>query len=638
MRTALSWTLWAASPGLPISPAGCRNTPATGQKQSQTYPDGSRVSYEYDQLDRLTGVTDAFGRDTTYEYNPAGELVEQLMPGGTKTKYIYDAISQITELRHIDPSGRVTGSYAYTYDPAGNKTAVSKNAFNEDELEETEEQTFAYDALDRLISVQEAGDEYKNYYYDTLGNRVAIIEQEKEHKEAKYYQYNNLNQLTKQYDHDGDIKYYSYDNRGNLTEMRSEGNVFNTYAFDAANQLNEATNKFGDTTSYTYDGLGNRIQTIIDLNHGAEHNNRPVFPPGPGGPPKFVQELKNKNLGQPSHGGNPKPGWDKQYNRHYMAQHYVVDYTKEYDNLLLSYGEHSQIQRYTYGRDIVSMDFLALDDHDNGWIPPGMETNYKEKWDSLFYLHDDLGTTTKVVVINGKTSAHYNYNEFGRPLGAVKLDPNWSGPDNAIAYTGYTYDHFAELYYAQARYYLPDTGRFISQDPWAGDLAQPGTLNPYPYVLNNPLKYVDPLGLERIGPIDIPDIYSPSNTDNGRGVGSNWSDCDIIDSGNYQTNLMFWQMMFNPTDYRYEGKHGSVWRFDRETGVIVQERKGAKVPLNERFMALGRYLTTYGTPISASPTLQNLKGILSGNKVSGNIKYGPMNPGPLPESICDFAN
>jgi len=453
---------------------------ATGQKQSQTYPDGSRVTYEYDQLDRLTSVTDAFGRATIYEYNPAGELVEQLLPGGTKTKYQYDAISQITGLRHIDPTGRVTGSYAYTYDPAGNKIAITKNAFDEDELEETAAQTFAYDALDQLTSVHEASGAYKNYYYDTLGNRIALIEQEKEQKGAKYYQYNNLNQLTKQYDHDGDIKYYSYDNRGNLTEKRSAGNIFNTYAFDAANRLIETTNKFGDTTNYTYDGLGNRIQTIIDLNHGAEHNNRPVYPPGPGGPPAFVEALKDKNPGTPSHGGNPKPGWDHQYNRHYMAQHYVIDYTKQYDNLLLTYGEHSQIQRYTYGLNIVSMDFIALDDHDNGWIPPGMETNYKGQWDSLFYLHDDLGTTTKVVGINGKTSAHYNYDEFGRPLGAVKLDPNWSGPDNAIAYTGYTYDHFAELYYAQARYYLPDTGRFISQDPWAGDLNQSGTLNPEP--------------------------------------------------------------------------------------------------------------------------------------------------------------
>lgn len=106
------------------------------------------------------------------------------------------------------------------------------------------------------------------------------------------------------------------------------------------------------------------------------------------------------------------------------------------------------------------MDFIALDDHDNGWIPSGTETAYVDQWDTLYYQHNDLGTVNKVIGSSGKTLAHYIYDEFG-PLGAVKLDPNWSGPDNAISYTGYTYDHFAELYYAQARYYMPEAGRFI---------------------------------------------------------------------------------------------------------------------------------------------------------------------------------
>ncbi|MCL5058459.1 MAG: hypothetical protein M1130_10840 [Actinobacteria bacterium] len=83
-----------------------------------------------------------------------------------------------------------------------------------------------------------------------------------------------------------------------------------------------------------------------------------------------------------------------------------------------------------------------------------------DQWDTLYYQHNDLGTVNKVIGSSGKTLAHYIYDEFG-PLGAVKLDPNWSGPDNAISYTGYTYDHFAELYYAQARYYMPEAGRFI---------------------------------------------------------------------------------------------------------------------------------------------------------------------------------
>jgi hypothetical protein len=43
-------------------------------------------------------------------------------------------------------------------------------------------------------------------------------------------------------------------------------------------------------------------------------------------------------------------------------------------------------------------------------------------------------------------------------------------------------------------YYMPEIGRFISQDPIAGFINDPLTLNAYPYVLNNPNKYIDPSG------------------------------------------------------------------------------------------------------------------------------------------------
>jgi RHS repeat-associated protein len=54
-----------------------------------------------------------------------------------------------------------------------------------------------------------------------------------------------------------------------------------------------------------------------------------------------------------------------------------------------------------------------------------------------------------------------------------------------------------DLDYMHARYYLPLVGRFVSVDPAdSGKPAGPQTWNRYAYVVNNPMKYVDPNGEE----------------------------------------------------------------------------------------------------------------------------------------------
>jgi len=45
-----------------------------------------------------------------------------------------------------------------------------------------------------------------------------------------------------------------------------------------------------------------------------------------------------------------------------------------------------------------------------------------------------------------------------------------------------------------ARYYDPEVGRFISEDPAGADVSDPKTINRYIYVKNNPLIYTDPSG------------------------------------------------------------------------------------------------------------------------------------------------
>ncbi|MGB3904006.1 MAG: RHS repeat-associated core domain-containing protein, partial [Anaerolineae bacterium] len=88
----------------------------------------------------------------------------------------------------------------------------------------------------------------------------------------------------------------------------------------------------------------------------------------------------------------------------------------------------------------------------------------------------------------GQIAETYAYDPFGVPLASDTVP-------NPYRFTGEAWDAEVELLYLRARYYQPETGRFITKDPWAGDVRRPGTLNRYVYVGNNPVNMVDPSGL-----------------------------------------------------------------------------------------------------------------------------------------------
>ena len=63
-------------------------------------------------------------------------------------------------------------------------------------------------------------------------------------------------------------------------------------------------------------------------------------------------------------------------------------------------------------------------------------------------------------------------------------------------------DNETELDYFGARYFSSRQGRFISVDPLGASaiISDPQSFNRYTYVLNNPLKYIDPDGLDAQNP------------------------------------------------------------------------------------------------------------------------------------------
>jgi RHS repeat-associated protein len=61
-------------------------------------------------------------------------------------------------------------------------------------------------------------------------------------------------------------------------------------------------------------------------------------------------------------------------------------------------------------------------------------------------------------------------------------------------FTGERWEAYSQLLFLRARYYEPSSGRFLTKDPWSGDLQHPLTLQGWLYVRNNPTNAIDPSG------------------------------------------------------------------------------------------------------------------------------------------------
>ncbi len=72
------------------------------------------------------------------------------------------------------------------------------------------------------------------------------------------------------------------------------------------------------------------------------------------------------------------------------------------------------------------------------------------------------------------------------------------GVPTDFGFAGHRYDSNTGLIYMGARYYDPKLGRFISPDPTVPEPGNPQSLNRYSYVENNPLKFIDPYGFEKV--------------------------------------------------------------------------------------------------------------------------------------------
>ena len=126
-----------------------------------------------------------------------------------------------------------------------------------------------------------------------------------------------------------------------------------------------------------------------------------------------------------------------------------------------------EICYYTVGADLVSQEI-------NGKV--------------YVYLYDGHGTVRALANESGKLIDTYTYDAFGNLISST------GSTANNYRYCGEQFDSTTGLYYLRARYMDTNTGRFISQDSYAGSTADPISLHKYLYANSNPVMYSDPSG------------------------------------------------------------------------------------------------------------------------------------------------
>ena len=115
-----------------------------------------------------------------------------------------------------------------------------------------------------------------------------------------------------------------------------------------------------------------------------------------------------------------------------------------------------------------------------------LDQNEGEEEKKLYYFHtDQIGTPLEMTDVEGSIVWQATYKAWGEVEGFVV-----SEVEQNLRFQGQYFDDETGLHYNTFRYYDPEVGRFIKQDP----IGLSGEIHVYQYVLN-PAAYIDPLGL-----------------------------------------------------------------------------------------------------------------------------------------------
>ena len=421
-----------------------------GEPTTLTYPDGEIVTSSYDNNGYFRGMTTANGAIVSdVRYTNAGQLAGMTIGGvayqGTVTTPVtmsmgYDGIGRPNSTG-VSVNGTTLFNQTQTYDNVGNVLELSTTLPSGSGGSLTDNQSFCYDALDRLTwagnSGTPAGGDHcgstpvasttptysQLFNYDVLDRMTSGAAGTVTYGDASHvHAATGLSTVPTQY--------ASYDAMGNMTcrntdtsgsqSCASGAQTGATMSYDNEGQLTSWTAPSGTTGSQQnlYDGEGNRV-------------------------------LQSQSSSSGTSTVITFDGW--------------TDTT-------ISNGTTTTTKYYHAGGQTVA-----------------------EATGTAWYalVPDLLGSAVLAVRSDGSVQAMQLYAPYGASRYSVGTMPT------AYNFTGQRLDALTGLLYYNARYYDAVSGRFTSADPVLNNTSG---MDPYAYVGDNPTSATDPTGLMVIGP------------------------------------------------------------------------------------------------------------------------------------------
>ena len=423
------------------------------------------TTYAYDQAGNLISAIDAKGQQTSFAYDGLNRRIRQSIAGGADIVASYDsgpgAIGRISGITDGE------GTASFVYDQSGRLALESRvTAGRQHSIAYTWDNSsgellaMTYPSGLTLSLTRDAAGRVTDM---RLGNEVLL-------SAATYLPFGPLKTATL-----GSVNLTRhYDQRYNLA-MIEGGGLRHQYTRNALGNVialaDLATPPVDDAaTEYTYNTANNQLTATAGTKavaYSYDANGNLVSAGGR----VFVYDGLNRLIKVEDQGTVVATyGYDSSNRR--------IRKTVGSTTTCYLYDINSQLIAESVD-GTVAREYFYLDGQ------PLALREYQSNPGTYFFINDHLGTPQRLVSGSGTLVWQAIYSPFGkaeRVTGSVQ---------NNLRFPGQYFDAETGLHYNWHRYYDPDAGRYVSADPIGLD----GGMNLYAYVKNDPVNWVDPLGL-----------------------------------------------------------------------------------------------------------------------------------------------